>query len=283
MRFNVLTGAVALLAGSCAVPALAADLPGRVAPAPVFTSPALPSWAGPYVGIHAGALFADRDRTVGFNAFDCTPCSTGATASATFDGPGDSGTAALGGVQAGWNWQSGALVYGVEADFSLSGESSRRAYSLSAATLQAAGVGAITGTTPDGFNAEFKSSIDWLATARARVGFTAGSILFYATGGAAFADLSSEASYLSLVGTTLVPAVIADDSVEVGWTVGAGIEALLTPNLSAKLEYNYVDFGENRRLVGSYIDNPVRLRQFVTVEEEVSLHVVKLGLNLRFP
>ena len=55
------------------------------------------------------------------------------------------------------------------------------------------------------------------------------------------------------------------------------------PNLSAKLEYNYVDFGENRRLVGSYIDNPVRLRQFVTVEEEVSLHVVKLGLNLRFP
>jgi len=281
MRFDGLTGAVALLVGSCAVPALAADLPGR-APPPVL-APVPPSWAGPYLGLHVGALFADRDSTVRFDAFDCTPCSAGATASAAFAGPGDSDASVLGGVQAGWNWQSGALVYGVEADFSLTGESSRQPYSLSAATLQAAGVGAITGTTPDGFNASFKSSIDWLATARARVGFTTGSLLFYATGGAAFADLSTEASYVALLGTALVPTSIDDDSVEVGWTIGAGLEAMLTPNLSAKLEYNYVDFGESRRGTGPYIDAPARLRQFVSVEEEVSLHVVKVGLNFRFP
>lgn len=282
MRIRTLTAAFAFAA--LAVPALAADLPSR-AVAPIAPVPLPPSWTGFYAGVHVGALFTDWDSRLGFYAVDCGPCSTGRTASAAFDGLEKSNTSFLGGIQAGHNWQSGSLVYGFEADFSLTGEGKNRAIYIPSGTLLGAGVAAITDPASDGFNGQFKSSIDWLATARARVGLTNGGFLFYATGGLAFADVSTEGSYISLVDGTppaLTPVSVKNDDTKVGWTIGAGIEAKLTDRLSAKVEYNYADLGKTTNQFGYYINLPSSVRQTVSLEEDLTLHVVKFGLNYRF-
>ena len=278
----VLAAGLGLAAGS----ASAADLPSRAAPPPApFVAPLPPSWTGFYAGAHLGALFADRDSQLGFLAVDCGPCARGRSASASFDGLDDSDTSVLGGVQAGYNWQSGLFVYGLEADFSLTGDSKNRSLALTSGTLIGAGLAAITEPGADGFNGQFKTSIDWLATARARVGVTTGNVLFYATGGLAFADTGVEGSYTALLGANpgaLVPVSGKDDEIRVGWTIGAGVEALLTDRLSVKLEYAYADLGKSTSQLGSYIDVPNVVRQSVSLQEDLTLHTVKVGLNYRF-
>lgn len=299
MRFRTLTSAPALSAvartGGCALAlglglaagaARAADLPSRAAPPPApVVAPLPPTWTGFYAGAHLGALFADRDSQLGFLALDCGPCATGRTASASFDGFDENDTSILGGVQAGYNWQSGLLVYGLEADISLTGDSNNRSIALSSGTLVGAGLAAITEPGADGFNGQFKTSIDWLATARARVGVATGNVLFYATGGLAFADIGVEGSYTALLGANpgvLVPVAAKDDEIRVGWTIGAGVEALLTDRLSVKLEYAYADLGRTTSQLGSYIDIPNVVRQSVSLQEDLTLHTVKVGLNYRF-
>jgi outer membrane immunogenic protein len=279
MRLTISAGLVlAALAGH----AEAAGLPSG-APPPVVMLP--PSWTGPYVGAHIGGLFADYDSTLGFLAVGCGPCNAGDTASASFGGFGKNESALLGGVQAGWNWQSGAFVFGVEADFSLTNENAGRGVALPSSLMIAAGIAAITEPGADGFNGRLSSSIDWIATARGRLGVTTGSLLFYATGGVAFADTSIDAGYISFVGPppgALVPVAVSDDTVKVGWTIGAGIEALLTDRLSAKLEYGYADLGKTNHALGLYINDPASTQQYVSLEEKLTFHVVKVGLNYRF-
>ena len=109
--------AIALLAGVAAVAGLsysasAADL--AVAPAPL----AVPSWTGFYIGAHVGAAWQNFssgsiDDPNGFLA-------SGAL-------PGGSALGAVGGFQAGYNWQfAPAWVVGVEGDFSWTSLSDQR-------------------------------------------------------------------------------------------------------------------------------------------------------------
>src|ERR1700757_988158 len=92
--------------------ARAADLP-PAAPGPAVYAPpaayrAVANWGGFYVGGNAGVGFARDQRTFSFGG---VPFAT--TDTALFG--------AVGGGQAGFNWQSGALVLGAEADFDWSG------------------------------------------------------------------------------------------------------------------------------------------------------------------
>ncbi len=63
----------------------------------------------------------------------------------------------------------------------------------------------------------------------------------------------------------------------VGWTVGAGIEAKLSQNWSAKLEYLHLDLG-NRALFDEAIPG------FGVFAERVrfSSEIVRVGLNYQF-
>src|SRR5688572_8789940 len=87
--------------------ALAADLPMRRA-APVFTPVPVFTWTGFYVGAHAGYMTSDSaarldDSNFGFGFEERERI-----------GLSDEG--AMGGVQAGYNWQTGMVVWGFEAD-----------------------------------------------------------------------------------------------------------------------------------------------------------------------
>lgn len=111
----------------------------------------------------------------------------------------------------GYNYQFGQAVVGVEGDIDWAG---------------------ISGTTSNACPGGCKTSDTWLSTVRGRLGYAADRFMPYVTGGAAFGDIRAQAPGLGQVG--------ADRT---GWTLGGGLEAALTTNWTAKVEYLYVDLG----------------------------------------
>lgn len=103
---------------------------------------------------------------------------------------------------------------------------------------------------------------DWLATLRLRAGYDFGSFMLYGTGGAAWVKNR----------ITLPITSESDDMVQTGWTVGGGIEALLTENLSSKLEYLYLDFPTERYTM--------TVNQ---ADSDMEMHLIRLGVNYRLP
>jgi outer membrane immunogenic protein len=109
-----------------------------------------------------------------------------------------------------------------------------------------------------------------LGSVTGRIGYTWGPALLYVKGGYAFADDSE--SLFNGGGTPLAFALTGDR--RNGFTVGAGFEYLFTQNWSAKLEYQFYDFGSSSFTI------PTGLAQFGSFRTDD--HVVKVGLNYRF-
>jgi outer membrane immunogenic protein len=189
---RVLFSTISLLALT-ATSAIAADIPRPMPPAqaPAYLPPAF-SWTGFYAGINGGYGWGDSD-------WDAFPGST------------EMSGALIGGT-VGYNWQTGALVLGVEGDAAWSNIH-----------------GSFTNVAcPSGCETENT----WLGTARARLGYAAGRIMPYVTGGAAFGEIQVNPTGFAGVSETTA-----------GWTAGAGIEAAFAERWSAKVEYLYVDLG----------------------------------------
>jgi outer membrane immunogenic protein len=101
-----------------------------------------------------------------------------------------------------------------------------------------------------------------------RVGFAWGAALLYAKGGYAFSDNSEN---LSLLGTSV--AFTLDSGHRDGYTVGAGLEYMFAPSWSAKIEYQYYNFGSSRFV------SPTALAPLGSFSNDD--HTVKVGLNYR--
>ena len=203
----VLVSSTAIL---ISVSASAADLPARVQPAAPVTSAPSFSGTGFYVGGELGWIRTDPDYTTGAVLLG-TPFLVSATT-------GKDGLSY--GILAGYNYQAGNVVLGVEGDF------------------EGWTVGKIryTSITGDFLTAHSK----WGGSVRGRLGFAADRTLFYVAGGAAF--VSSETS----IPTTGIS--VGGDDTRVGWTVGAGIDYAFTNNWFTGLEYRYSQF-ESKSLV----------------------------------
>jgi outer membrane immunogenic protein len=190
----------------------AADM--MVRKAPVRPDPAF-DWTGFYVGAQGGHQWG-RDRTTEF--FTATGLPSG------FSRPFDF-SSGFGGGHAGYNYQLGKIVLGIEAD--------------------AEAVSAQSGFSLAGGIFQFSARQDWQATIRGRLGVTpVNRLLLYVTGGAAFTELKYSWSVDPAVplGVARVDANLA----RVGWTVGGGGEVAFTDHVTARLEYRYADFGEPR-------------------------------------
>jgi outer membrane immunogenic protein len=173
------------------------------------------------------------------------------------------GSGLVGGAHAGYNWQQGSWVYGLETD-------------LSGTSLKSSMSGGLTSIAPcPGDGASTSAKVDWYGTVRGRAGWATGNVLFYGTGGLAYGQVDLSSTYNALGFSTIAQT----SSVRAGWVAGAGIEYLLQPNLTLNLGYQYVDLG-TANLASSMTAGAVSLSQ--TASAHAAFSVVTIGLSWRF-
>ena len=178
---NILRAAAVLPSLAFAGAAEAADIVVPGSP-PLYVAAPPPTWTGAYLGVNGGYQFGK------VNNLPLKP------------------NGVLGGIQGGYNWQTGQFVFGAETDLQLS-------------------------SANDTF-APYQFSNPWFGTLRGRAGFAFSNVLVYATGGLAYGR-----GRLTFAGLT-------ETHTQAGWTAGGGIEVGLTPHWSAKAEYLYFDLGD---------------------------------------
>ena len=221
------------------VPAFAADL--AIAPAPVPV--AYPSWTGFYIGVHAGAAWEEISS-------GSINDPNGLLASGSF--PGGSALGAVGGIQAGYNWQFAPVwVVGVEGDFSWASLSDQRG---GAPALGPNGLPAGPGSS-----ATLNANTQWLASARAKLGFTGwfNNTMLYITGGGAWANIEYNATFVTTPPLNL--AAPSQTTTKSGWVIGGGAEWMATPNILLRAEYLYygIDSSNNLSAVAFPIAAPL--------------------------
>jgi outer membrane immunogenic protein len=134
----------------------------------------------------------------------------------------------LAGAQLGYNWQRQSFVYGLEGDVSLMNLNS------SMTTILPVPFPFIPNPT-----AMTNAKMDWYGTFRGRLGWTAGPVLFYGTGGVAYGNVELNSTVSN--GQTSLSAQAW--SARVGWVAGGGIEYMARPDVIFSVNYQYVDFG----------------------------------------
>ena len=223
-----------------ATSAMAADLAVRaptryVAPVSVY------NWTGFYVGIEGGGGWgwAQQTDALGFNS------------------GGYNVSGGLIGGTLGYNWQFNRLVIGLEADEAW-------------ADINGSTNTLVCGGAPP----RCASRLEALGTFRGRVGWAGllwwNTVMPYATGGLAWGSLHGEEGDVLTNG-----AFGSGTTTRTGWTVGGGIEGMLTPNWTAKLEYLYVD------LRGNAFNDVVPVFGIVPESIEFRANVVRAGINYK--
>ncbi len=153
----------------------------------------------------------------------------------------------FGGGTVGYNWQTGMYVFGIEAD--------------------AAGADISTSLGIPGL-VSADDKIRALGTVRGRVGVTFQQVLFYGTGGFAWADERVSAS-IPIVGVS-----ISDTKTRTGWTAGGGVEWMFAPHWSAKAEYLYRSF-DSVNFFGGQIPGGID-------SGTLNIHSGQVGVNYHF-
>lgn len=191
------------------------------------------NWTGWYVGLNGGNAWGHSNvatstvfSPVGYFATTSVP-------SIKDNGRGSLDPHSLiGGIQSGYNWQTGNWVLGVEADFEYFPLDDSR-------TVGPIGYPCCAPTT---YSITQKVETDWLFTLRPRLGLlTADNWLVYITGGLALTRLKTEFKFTDTFAAARASA--SESSTEAGWTVGTGVEVGLAPKWTLRAEYLHVDFG----------------------------------------
>jgi outer membrane immunogenic protein len=253
----------AMLASFAAIQSAgAADLALKAPPppAPVY------SWTGWYAGLNLGGSFGRAGDTTTFGPAGTVLSST----SSRLDG-------VIGGGQIGYNWQASNWLFGLEAD--IQGSSERGTATSTAGIAGFCGVIAVFPCTTTGTLVD-QEKLPWFGTVRGRVGVLASPTwLFYATGGLAYGEIKSNET-LTVAGGPFAGGVLANNfsTIRAGWTVGGGVEGVITGNWTAKLEYLYMDYGKiNNTFAGvAPLFTPINLSTHVTD------NVVRAGINYHF-
>ena len=171
-------------------------------------------WAGFYAGAHLGYAWGDT----GFSRYNTWYKLDLERGNFSTDG-------GIGGLQLGYNLQRDRLVLGVEVDLG--------------------GLGLDGSKQLDGWNGDhsfnyfvkYSLASGFYGDITGRLGYAADRSLFYVKGGAAFLRTNFEQNFYNDV-------INQSNQMLWGWTVGAGVEHMLSPNWSVKAEYQHFDFGE---------------------------------------
>jgi outer membrane immunogenic protein len=261
--------AVGVFSGAPVITALAADMPSRP------SAPTAYDWTGLYFGGHVGGGW----QTADFNDPSSFPILVnfpgGGLSFAS--GPGQQAilnSGFLGGLQAGWNYQIQRLVLGTEVDFSFT-----HLHGTNSAPLP------LKLVPPDNDTETAGITTNWIGSATTRLGIARDTWLLYGKAGAAWANNSYSLTHAGFI-PGLGPFGFAANMSEtrIGWTVGTGLEWAFARNWTAKVEYDYMDFGTaSENFAGNFsgaIAPPLFTNIAVNVKDTIS--EVKVGVNYKF-
>jgi outer membrane immunogenic protein len=214
-------------------------------PVPVY------DWGGFYIGVNGGYGWQENrpDLTV-MNQFGTLATTTGLSASGGF-----------GGGQAGYNWQRGIFVFGLEADI----QGADITDGFTARTVDTAG---------DLLSSYRK--IDYFGTVRGRIGLASNNWLFYATGGFAYADVKNNLFVTNATATA--SATLNSNAVQTGYAAGAGIEYAFNPSWSIKAEYQYIGLGGYILSAASVPPGTIITSSFLRND----FQTVRIGINYKW-
>ena len=225
--------------------AYAADL--RPAPSP--PPPPAYSWNGLYWGVNIGYSWGQSKNDL---TLQVAPGVFG-TASASRDVNG-----VIGGFQSGYNYQFGQWVLGLETDIQASGQKGSSVYGIA------------PGVT---LSADHK--LPWFGTSRTRLGvLVSPTVLLYGTAGIAYGQVKEDYTHtVAGVGSTNSNF----KNVRAGWTAGAGVEGVIGGGWTAKLEYLYMDLGEQTSNIATPGQGTVS-----NWSNRVTDNIVRVGFNYRW-
>ena len=202
-------------------PVAAADLGARPYTKAPAAAVAINNWTGFYIGAMGG--YAQE------NTSDLGQLSGG-----------------FAGGTAGYNWQAGNLVFGIEADAAW------------------ADVGTSVGILPGLASIDY--TIRSMGTVRGRIGYAFDQVLLYGTGGYAWSDNRLTATAFNVS--------VSDSHFHSGWTVGAGVEVMFAPKWSVKAEYLYRSL-EAQTYFASVVPGGLPVGT-------INLNSVQVGVNYHF-
>lgn len=227
------TAAISVLAISAG---FAADLPMKAPPqpaAPIF------NWSGFYIGGTAGGAWGDPKLEE----------SSGRTMTVSVDG-------GVFGGEAGYNWQAGNFVYGIEADIQ---NGPKGTNPLGTTSSVVGGAAFVCG------GGKCRIDTSYFGTVRGRLGIANNQWLLYGTGGWAYGS-TKEGLGNGIDNGTDHPS---------GWAAGGGVEYALSPNWSLKIEYLHIDLGKANA-------GPAPFGAAFSFNAVDRFDVVRAGLNWKF-
>ena len=252
-----------------------------------------PSWAGLYVGAHAGYRFADIGAFLpsgGFPVFDPNtglPTFPVLMTSQTFH-PGSG----IFGLQGGYNFLFGLTFVGIEGDFSWGKGSSSNTFTITDSNTGAFGTNS------------FAAAVDWSASLRGRLGYATGPWLFYGTvgvsflrttvsGAGAFAGGGCLDVFDGLCFATSSSSAFSFTKTLTGLVIGAGVEHLFANRFMIRVEYLFADYGHvdfgNVAINSSFSDGGIFCNCNVNsaaignVSAYVTTQTVRIGLSTKIP
>ena len=242
---KLMSAVIAVAAVAVAAPAVAADLRAPVyksapPPAPVF------SWTGCYLGGNIGGASAYKSFSDPLGRY--TPFVPGQ------DLGYHNAAGFVGGGQVGCDYQVGSWVIGAQGMFNWANQVNGDNLQNNALVYN-------------------QTSIPWVTTATARLGYTGTpNLLIYVKGGGAWVGDNYSSS--SIAGTLLSTA----DVNRTGWTVGGGFEQAFAGGWSWFAEYNYLNFGTN---TVTFATNTAPAATF-PIDVQQDMHMILVGVNYRF-
>jgi outer membrane immunogenic protein len=248
MTRPLFVGAVLLLAAGSAG---AADrpLPAYKAPPPV---PHVYNWTGFYIGAHVGYAWDREDPSVVI----CNCAGAGPMPGIGRVAPIDANRV-LGGFQAGFNYQFNSVVAGVEGEFAWTDIKGTSNW--------------IEGGDPHTVSTDLRR----LTTAAGRLGYAFDRALVYIKGGGAWENVDYNHTHTMLAVPGLVHSLFGS-ATRSGWLIGVGAEYAFWQNMSAKIEFDHIDFGSKD------ISTSDAAGDIVIFNIGQRLDIIKTGLNYRF-
>jgi outer membrane immunogenic protein len=244
---------------------LALPLDARAADlAPVTKAPAVAvfNWTGFYLGANAGYGWARNTEAItAVNDFSGLVGGNFIATSLPIEAQGF-----VGGGQIGYNWQvNPRWVVGLETDL---------------AWTDIKGSVSVPGPNDTSRIMTGTQKLDWLGTARGRLGITpAERILLFVTGGFAY----GHGNLTTALTRATAPCAISNcqkgstSGTLAGWTVGGGAEWAFAANWSAKAEYLYYDLGSL-----SHLMTDPNFPSIFNAKADFTCHIARLGVNYRF-